>query len=126
MKLAEVLLENMMDNLIDLCKQELQLNDMPNIQLVDEPAVGGGSSFGEFTDNGIQVATKNRHPIDVMRTLAHELVHYKQRLDGEEMDGADGSDTENQANATAGLIMRRFGKAYPECFTLQSSPFIFQ
>ncbi len=118
MKLTEVLLENMMDNLIDLCKQELQLTDMPHIQLVNEPAVGGGSSFGEFTDDGIYVVTKDRHPIDVMRTLAHELVHYKQRTKGQDMDGSDGSDTENQANAIAGVIMRRFGKAHPECFTL--------
>lgn len=118
MKLKEVLLENMMDNLLDLCKQELQLDDMPHIELVDEPAVGGGSSFGQFSDNGIQVVTKDRHPVDVMRTVAHELVHHKQRLAGQKMDGNDGSDTENQANAIAGVIMRKFGKSHPECFTL--------
>ena len=118
MKLKEVLLENMVDNLLTLCKQELELDQIPNIELVDEPAVGGGSSFGEFTDDGIFVVTKDRHPIDVMRTLAHELVHHKQRLAGQQMDGADGSDTENQANAIAGVILRKFGKAYPECFTL--------
>ena len=118
MKLKEVLLENMIDNLLDMCQQELQLDDIPHIELVDEPAVGGGSSFGEFTDECIRVVTKNRHPIDVCRTLAHELVHYKQRLSGQQMDGADGSDTENQANAVAGVILRKFGKNFPECFTL--------
>lgn len=118
MKLKEVLLENMMDNLLDLCQQELQLDDMPHIELVDEPAVGGGTSFGQFSNDGIQVVTKDRHPVDVMRTVAHELVHHKQRLAGQQMDGADGSDTENQANAIAGVILRKFGKSHPECFVL--------
>lgn len=117
MKPSEVILEGMLTRLIDMCKRELELDDVPTINLVDKP-VGGGTSFGEFTDNGIDVVVKDRHPMDVMRTVAHELVHYKQRLDNREMDGSDGSDIENQANAIAGVIMRRFGKEYPECFTL--------
>jgi len=118
MKPSEILLETMVTQLLKMCKQELGLDHLPKIQLINnEPAVGGGHSFGEFTDIGIQVVTANRHPMDVMRTIAHELVHYKQRLNGEEMDGSDGSTTENDANAIAGLIMRRFGKEHPECFT---------
>jgi Zn-dependent peptidase ImmA (M78 family) len=54
--------------------------------------------------------------MDVMRTLAHELVHWKQMMDGDELDGSDGSSTENEANAIAGLIMRKFAKMYPDYF----------
>ena len=118
MKLNELLLEHMVDNLLELCKQELEIQELPPIKLVNTPTVGSNYSFGVFQDDTIQVVSKDRHPIDVMRTLAHELVHWKQRIEGQNMDGNDGSDTENQANAIAGIIMRRFGKAYPECFTL--------
>ena len=119
MKLNEVLLETMVTRLLKMCRDELGLTKIPKIRLItDQPTVGGGASFGEFTDNGIEVITANRHPMDVMRTIAHELVHYKQRMDGEDMDGSDGSDIENDANAIAGVIMRRFGKTHPECFTL--------
>ena len=57
-----------------------------------------------------------RHPIDVLRTLAHELIHYKQDSEGRIHDesGATGSDEENEANAGAGIIMRDFDQAYPE------------
>lgn len=118
MKLTEVLLENMLTQLLKMCKQELELDKLPKIELIDEPTVGGGTSFGEFTDSGIKIVIKDRHPMDVMRTVAHELVHWKQRQENKTMDGSDGSDTENEANAIAGIIMRRFAKAHPECFTL--------
>lgn len=120
MKLREVLLEHMVTHLLELCKRELNLNQFPKIIFVDAPTTGGGSSFGEF-DGDIKVVTRGRHPMDVMRTLAHELVHWKQRVANQELDGSDGSETENQANAVAGVIMRKFGKMYPEYF-LQTLP----
>jgi len=117
MRIREAVQEHMITHLLQLCKHELELSELPEINLIDtEPTTGGGTSFGEFTDNGIEVVTKGRHPMDVMRTLAHELVHWKQRVENMPMDGADGSDTENQANAVAGIIMRRFGQKYPQYF----------
>jgi len=95
---------------------------LPPIELVDgEPTVGGGTSFGEFDGEKIRVVTMKRHPMDVMRTLAHELVHWKQLVSGDELDGSDGSSIENEANALAGVIMRKFGKMYPDYF-VQTMP----
>jgi len=120
MKLRQIMLQHMVTHLLQLCKKELQLSELPDIQLVNEPTVGSGTSFGEF-DGAIKVVVLNRHPMDVMRTLAHELVHWKQMQVGAEMDGSDGSKTENDANAIAGVILRKFGKMYPEYF-LDSLP----
>jgi hypothetical protein len=44
-----------------------------------------------------------------MRTIAHELIHYGQRLKGL-------SANEDQANAQAGRIMRKFDTTYPSVF----------
>jgi len=117
MKLFEFLENHMLNHLLQLCKEELDLQDFPPIQIIsDEYTVGYGTSFGQFDGENIQVASKGRHPMDVMRTLAHELVHWKQRVNGEELDGSDGSSTENDANAIAGVIMRKFGQKYPDYF----------
>lgn len=122
MKLREVVQEPMIAHLLRLCKHELGINELPPIELVDEePTVGEGTSFGEFDGNSIRVVTQGRHPMDVMRTLAHELVHWKQLMQGDELDGSDGSNVENEANAMAGVIMRKFGKMYPDYF-LDSLP----
>ena len=113
MKLKEVLLQSMATHLLALCKAELDLTDLPEIYLLDKPLES--NSFGEF-DGRIRVVAKGRHPIDVMRTLAHELTHYKQMKSGIELDGSDGSNTENEANAMAGIILRKFAKQYPDYF----------
>jgi translation elongation factor EF-Ts len=66
------------------------------------------------------VYAKNRNLADIMRSLAHEIVHSKQNeisaLSG--IDGETGSDIENQANAIAGIIMRHYGALKPEIFML--------
>ena len=116
MKLREFVQEHMITHLLQLCKRELSLDQLPPLELVDDDTVGGGTSFGEFANDSIRVVVKGRHPMDVMRTLSHELVHWKQRTMGMVLDGSDGSETENQANAVAGLIMRKFGQMYPQYF----------
>lgn len=115
MKVQEFLLDKMVKDLLGLCKHELEINEFPGIQFTNESTTRSGNSFGEF-DGNIVVVVKDRHPMDVMRTLAHELVHWKQRVANKDLDGSDGSDTENEANAVAGIIMRRFGQMYPEYF----------
>ncbi len=118
MKIKDIVLERMISDLLEICSHELGLENFPKINLIPEPVVGQGTAFGEYTGE-INIAIQNRHPMDIMRTLAHELVHARQQELGQPMDGRDGSDTENDANAVAGVIMRKFGKMYPEYF-LQS------
>jgi hypothetical protein len=116
MRILETVQPHMLTHLLRLCKQELDIEDLPPINFVEDSTVGGGTSFGEFTDNGIDVVTVGRHQMDICRTLAHELVHWKQRISGQELDGSDGSETENEANAVAGVILRKFGHMYPQYF----------
>jgi hypothetical protein len=67
---------------------------------------------------GIEINIGNRHIMDVLRTLAHEMVHHKQDVAGQLNDrsGEDGSPEENEANAKAAVIMRLWGKMNPELF----------
>lgn len=71
-------------------------------------------SFGYFdpNDNKIWVYVKNRNMADILRTLAHELVHRRQAELGmlDDMSGETGSAIENEANALAGVLLRDFGK----------------
>jgi hypothetical protein len=102
---------------IKFAKDRLSLISLPfNIKLVTD---GGFAttfkSYGGYdpVNNDIFVYVTNRSIPDILRTLAHELVHLKQRqggyIGGPE-DGATGSDVENEANAAAGILLRDFGR----------------
>lgn len=109
---------------LPLAMQELKIDKLPHIVLQPEiEAHDGQATFGRFVneEEKIYLALANRHPVDILRTLAHELVHYKQYEDGKMYPGAGetGSPIENQAHMVAGVIMRHFNKKYPNAMKLQ-------
>jgi hypothetical protein len=100
-------------NFVEFAQGELNLSDLPKIVVVNDPKFSiENKTFGCFTlnDNTITIQIAQRHPLDIYRTLAHEMVHYMQKKSGKELDGSDGSDCENEANATAAKIMRKYTK----------------
>ncbi|HWY36843.1 MAG TPA: hypothetical protein VNX68_19515, partial [Nitrosopumilaceae archaeon] len=67
----------------------------------------------------IWIYTKNRNMLaDPLRSLAHEIRHFKQKLDGvlNEKSGEDGSPHENEANSFSGYMIRKFGKQHREIY----------
>jgi ParB-like chromosome segregation protein Spo0J len=66
----------------------------------------------------VHVYCKGRHVVDILRSIAHELMHMKQNLDGRLNDnsGDDGSPEENEAHSFAGLMIRKFGKEKPSIY----------
>jgi hypothetical protein len=101
--------------------KELGLKSLPkSIKFQGDDYSAQHLTFGTYnpSTDEIVVVKGQRHPIDVLRTLAHELVHHKQREDGQELNGEDGSNTENEANAKAGELMRKFRTVRPEIFNV--------
>lgn len=103
-------------------KRELRLTyDIPVILIDDADFAKKIAAFGEISkDNVIHLSIINRHPMDIMRTLAHEYIHYKQHMERGPSSRSyrPGSPTENQANAKAGELMRRYGQLHPDLFDL--------
>lgn len=100
--------------------EELKLSSIPSIKLHLHLDSEDQPSFGRFNNETkvIDIAIEDRHPLDILRTLAHELVHYKQELEFglDSTSGETGSPEENQAHELAGIVMRNFNKAHPEFF----------
>jgi hypothetical protein len=107
---------------IRFAAEDLELNSLPKFDFkFDSNAGVERRSFGGYMpgQEHITIAVTNRHIMDVCRTLAHELVHYKQDLNSELSDpnaGATGSPQENDANARAAVIMRNWGRLNPDLF----------
>jgi hypothetical protein len=102
------------------CVKDLGIQQLPKIKLVQEIVQSEHPTFGLFdpNTNTIQVAVRDRHVMDILRTLAHELTHHKQREENriQPGDGETGSDIENEANAKAGVLMRDFADQNPDLF----------
>ena len=100
---------------------ELQIQNPPTFEVryeygEDQP------SFGAYvpSQHHISVNPSNRNIVDVLRTLAHELVHAKQNEMGilQPDSGETGSEHENDANAIAGILMRDYGKQNPNIYNI--------
>ena len=99
--------------------EQVGVKKLPRIVLLDTPR---DTTFGQYSpeEKCIYLVTGGRHPVDVLRTLAHELTHYKQDSEDNLPPGAGetGTDQENEANANAGIVMRGFAEKNPEYFGL--------
>jgi hypothetical protein len=133
MKITELLIEgresketfiDMFKKFLPLAMEILEIDRLPKMNFESDIESGGQPSFGMYDNNEkiLHVAILNRHPVDILRTVAHELVHFKQDIRNELNDesGATGSPEENQAHEIAGVIMRHFNKRHPEF--LRSQP----
>ena len=104
------------NDFVSYVKEYLKLSDTPKIVVIDDPKFSvDNKTFGcyELDNDIIRVQVAQRHPMDIYRTLAHELVHYKQKSDGKEMNGNDGSEIENEANALAAVMLRQYSQRIP-------------
>ena len=99
--------------------KHLKLKSLPKIHLQKQVNDVHVASFGGYDDDkqAVTLVINNRQPADILRTLAHELVHWSQGQNGQINTDSwkDGSNLENEANAVAGVIMREFARQCPEC-----------
>jgi hypothetical protein len=113
--------EQIVHTFLSFAKKELNIKDLPKIKFVDDKKIAKRmSAFGQIKDNHIVISIVDRHPMDILRTLAHELTHYRQHKSGVFGSGHAGAPTENEANKLAGTIVRKFGEKHSGLFSLSS------
>lgn len=114
-----------LNSFMDFCCDKLSIKDKPSLKFKEPTDQGEQPSFAAYAPGPreVHVMSKNRHPMDIFRSVAHELVHHKQNEEGRigkdiAKEGATGSDIENEANSRAGELMRWYGKANPASFSM--------
>jgi predicted nucleotidyltransferase len=112
---------NIFEKFMSYACQELNIKNPPTFEIRTEFGEEQ-PSFGAYvpSDHHIFLNPSNRNIVDILRTLAHELVHAKQNeLELLEPNSGDtGSDIENDANAIAGILMRDYGKNNPDIYNI--------
>jgi hypothetical protein len=99
---------------VKFAAKEMGLTSLPKIHFVGNKE-NKYNAFGHSIGNEIHIRVTDRHPGDIMRTIAHELLHFKQNCSGK----SGKQFREDEANAVAGRIMRKFNTTYPSLFKLK-------
>lgn len=111
-------IDNLEDFIDFVCTQLEIKKPVINLQFNRDGLVTTAS----YADNKVNIYSKDRAIVDIMRSIAHELVHRKQDSDGRlndndhEKNNSAGSPIENEANAKAGELIRKYGEKYPEIY----------
>jgi hypothetical protein len=107
------------DKFINYVVYELNIENPPTIYVEKEPSseYTGGTYRYKGGAERIKVRSKDRSLMDILRSLAHELVHHKQKEDGMFEDKEVikdipevGGPIEDEANAIAGRLIKKYGK----------------
>lgn len=106
---------------VNFAKEFLGIKDDVKVLLAFERTPDLKTTAYYSLDGYLKVYVKDRAFVDICRSIAHELVHHLQNVEGRLLnvakDGDDGSPIENEANAVAGVIIRKYGKLHPEIYS---------
>ncbi len=103
-----------LNNFVKFVKEQLELKTVPTISIQNHRNGLKTTANYDYTKENkiVKVCMKNRALVDVMRSIAHELVHHKQFEQGRlEVKPPDiGGEIEDEANAKAGQFIKMFSK----------------
>ena len=78
--------QGLLEEFLDFANKSLEIDKPYSVYFVDDKdnasdALGKTAMYNPST-NSVYVYVTNRHPKDVLRSVAHELMHHKQNCDG--------------------------------------------
>ena len=105
---------------VKFVKDQLELKTVPTISIKgNRDGLKTTANYDYTKENKIiKVYGKNRALVDIMRSVAHEMVHHKQFEDGrlEQRPPDVGGEIEDEANAKAGQYIKMFAKEDPTIY----------
>jgi hypothetical protein len=111
--------EQQLDHFVRWVCEKLKLDfDNFDIKFSDKKDSTDMHHTGAYSngDNTLWVYTGNRNLVDIMRTVAHELVHRRQDVEDrvEGVETGPGHPLEQEADVVAGTLMKLYAKKFPE------------
>ena len=119
-KLKEGVDQNILNEFLTFCSKKLGISDDFFVSLHSNRDKLQTLAQYNLVDNSIDVYVKDRLMADILRSIAHELVHHQQLEKGDidinNMPQDIGGHIEDEANAVAGQLVKEFGYNNPEIF----------
>ena len=110
-----------LNKFVKFVKEQLEIESVPTISIQNNRDGLKTTANYDYTKEVklIKVSALNRALVDVMRSIAHEMVHHKQfeqgRLNGPKPPDI-GGEIEDEANAKAGQYIKMFSRIDPSIY----------
>jgi len=121
-----------LENFVDLVVKELGIKNEVSIDYTEDKSKVETTAVYRYEDGEnadienaeVTVYTKERALQDIMRSVAHELVHHHQNEEGELKGKVQnvGGPIEDEANALAGEFLKKYGLQHPEIYGEEQFP----
>lgn len=112
--------KEILQEFIKFVKKELDLKNAPTVKIQNNRNGLKTTANYDYTRENkiIKVCGKNRALVDILRSIAHELVHHKQFEQGRlKVQPPDiGGEIEDEANAKAGQYIKMYAKIDPTIY----------
>ena len=109
-----------LNSFVKFVKKQLELKTVPTISIQSSRDGLKTTANYDYTKENkvIKVNGKNRALVDIMRSVAHEMVHHKQFEQGRlKVQPPDiGGEIEDEANAKAGQYIKMYAKEDPTIY----------
>tara|TARA_B100000131_G_C17876091_1_gene516304 strand:+ start:244 stop:663 length:420 start_codon:yes stop_codon:yes gene_type:complete len=106
---------DVMKRFINFCSDKLEINCDFKVFIVEDREHHGVQTTAYYDPNIklIKIYGKDRAIVDVLRSIAHEMTHMRQDINGEITGPVQdiGGYHENQANAMSGALIKMFAKS---------------
>ena len=111
--------EGQYNDFVDFVVNELGIQNQPPIKIEVEPTSTYTTGYYNNKKEIVKVRGYQRQLADILRSIAHELVHHKQKEDGliNKPHPEIGGPIEDEANSLAGRLVKSYGKLFPEIYT---------
>lgn len=120
--------KKLIDDFVNFTKKELNIKHDVDIEFRDDKGENGEISTTavyQYSDKDpasdvadIKVHAGNRYIVDIMRSVAHELVHHQQNENGKLKGKISnvGGPIEDEANSVAGELIKKYGLKNPDIY----------
>ena len=107
---AKTLNKELLEEFLNFVNEELKINKPYYLYFVEDKTNAkdalGRTAMYNPSSSSVYIYATNRHPKDILRSIAHELVHHKQHCDGR-LEDMSFEKSEKEANA-GGFLVRQF------------------
>lgn len=110
-------MDKIIEDFVEFVAEKLRMDELPKVEISKNPKFAtSNKTFGIYYPdaNATTVEVYGRNIVDVLRTIAHEMTHHRQKEVGSHKSRTD---LEIEATTAAGMLVKLYCEQHPELYS---------